>query len=129
LFCCYHFVFTQKCLSYYPSMFHCVSAAKPDPIFGFEPQGQKMGSVGLGWPSGSKFVLDWVGLRFFHKDVLLSWAGLNPPNRNIFFCAYLKVASNRLVYYSILNCFGQRSQYISIKFPPQKQSENPEMCY
>ena len=42
------------------------SAAKPDPIFGVEPQGQKTGSVGLGWPSGSKFRLDWVGLRFFH---------------------------------------------------------------
>ena len=27
---------------------------------------------------------------------------------------YLKVASSRLVYYSILNSFGQRSQYISI---------------
>ena len=38
---------------------------------------------------------------------------------------YLKVASSRLVYYSILNSFGQRSQYISIKFPHYKQYENP----
>ena len=30
---------------------------------------------------------------------------------------YSKVASSRPVYYSILNSFGQRSQYISIKFP------------
>ena len=30
---------------------------------------------------------------------------------------YRKVASSRPVYYSILNSFGQRSQYISIKFP------------
>ena len=29
------------------------------------------------------------------------------------------------VYYSILNSFGQRSQYISVKFPLHKQSENP----
>ena len=29
------------------------------------------------------------------------------------------------VYYSILNSFGQRSQYRSIKFPLHKQSENP----
>ena len=38
---------------------------------------------------------------------------------------YRKVASSRPVYYSILNSFGQRSQYISIKFPLHKQSENP----
>ena len=29
------------------------------------------------------------------------------------------------VNYSIMNSFGQRSQYISIKFPIDKQSENP----
>ena len=38
---------------------------------------------------------------------------------------YRKVASSRLVYYSILNSFDQRSQYISINFPLYKQSENP----
>ena len=35
---------------------------------------------------------------------------------------YRKVGSTRPVYYSILNSFGQRSQYISIKFPLHKQS-------
>jgi hypothetical protein len=40
-----------------------------------------------------------------------------------------KVASSRPVYYSILNPFGQRSQYISIRFPLHKQSENPWVCY
>ena len=30
---------------------------------------------------------------------------------------YLKVTSSRLVYYSILELFGQMSQYICIKFP------------
>ena len=30
---------------------------------------------------------------------------------------YRKVARSRLVYYSILNSFGQRSQYININFP------------
>ena len=38
---------------------------------------------------------------------------------------YRKVASSRPVNYSILELFGQRSQYISIKIPPHKQSENP----
>ena len=34
-------------------------------------------------------------------------------------------AADRSTIYSILNSFGQRSQYISIKFPIHKQSENP----
>ena len=38
---------------------------------------------------------------------------------------YRKVASSRPVYYSILNSFGQRLQYIRIKFPLHKQSKNP----
>ena len=42
---------------------------------------------------------------------------------------YHKVASSRPVYYSILDSLGQRSQYIIIKFPLHKQSENPWMCY
>ena len=40
-----------------------------------------------------------------------------------------KVASSRPAYYSILNSFGQRSQYISIKFPLHKPSENLKTCY
>ena len=36
---------------------------------------------------------------------------------------YPKVASSRPVYYSILDSFGQRSQYISIKFRLHKQCE------
>ena len=42
---------------------------------------------------------------------------------------YCKVAISRPVYYSILNSFGQRSQYISIKFPLHKPSENLKMCW
>ena len=38
---------------------------------------------------------------------------------------YCKVGSSGPVYYSILNYFGQRSQYINIKFPLYKESENP----
>ena len=38
---------------------------------------------------------------------------------------YHKVACSKPVYFSILNSFGQRSQYISIKFPHYKQYENP----
>ena len=37
---------------------------------------------------------------------------------------YRKVVRNRPVYSSILNFSGKRSQYISIKFPLHKQSEN-----
>ena len=40
-----------------------------------------------------------------------------------------KVPSSRPVYYSILNSFGKRSQYIRIKIPLHKQSEYPWMCY
>ena len=42
---------------------------------------------------------------------------------------YCKVGSSRPVYYSILNYFGQMSQYISIKFTLHKQSENSWICY
>ena len=45
------------------------------------------------------------------------------------FGRYCKVASGRPVYYSILELFDQRSQYISIKFPLHKPSENLKMCY
>ena len=38
-------------------------------------------------------------------------------------------SSSRPVYYSILELFDQRSQYISIKFPLPKLSENLKMCY
>ena len=41
---------------------------------------------------------------------------------------YRKVASSRPVYYLILENFGQRSQYISIKFPLHKESENHWTC-
>ena len=37
---------------------------------------------------------------------------------------YRKVASSRRVYSSILDPLGQWSQYISIKFPLHKRSEN-----
>ena len=42
---------------------------------------------------------------------------------------YRKVASSRLVFYSILDSLGKRSQYISIKFRLHKQSQNPWMCH
>ena len=45
------------------------------------------------------------------------------------FLSYRKVARSRPVYYSILNSLRQRSQYISIKFPLHKQSENTWVCY
>ena len=37
---------------------------------------------------------------------------------------YRKVASSRPVYYSILQLFDQRSQYIQVKYPLHKPSEN-----
>jgi hypothetical protein len=42
---------------------------------------------------------------------------------------YRKDASSRPVYYSILNSFGQRSTYISIKLPLPKLSKSPKVCY
>ena len=42
---------------------------------------------------------------------------------------YRKVASSRPVYYSILDIFGQKGHYISIKFPLHKHSENLKTCY
>ena len=39
---------------------------------------------------------------------------------------YHENTSSKPVYYFILYSFGQRSNYISIKFPLQKQSENPK---
>ena len=43
--------------------------------------------------------------------------------------SYPKVTSSRLVYYSILELFGQGSQYICIKFHLHKPSENPLVCH
>ena len=45
------------------------------------------------------------------------------------YVSYRKVASSRPGYYSILDSFDQRSQYIRIKVPLHKQSENPWVCY
>ena len=43
---------------------------------------------------------------------------------------YRKVSSSRPVYlYSILELFGQSSQYISIEFPLHTPSENLKTCY
>ena len=51
---------------------------------------------------------------------------LNRQNKGIYVqYSYRKVTSSRLAYYSILDSFVQRSQYISIKFPIHKQTENP----
>ena len=42
---------------------------------------------------------------------------------------YRKVPSSRPVYYSILETFDQRSQYISIKFPLHKHFKSAWVCY
>ena len=42
---------------------------------------------------------------------------------------YRKVASSKLVYYSILELFDQKSQYISIKFPLHKSVLLTETSY
>ena len=44
-------------------------------------------------------------------------------------CKYRKVASSRPVYYSILDPFVKRSQYINIQNPLHKQSEKANVCY
>ena len=42
---------------------------------------------------------------------------------------YLKVANSRLVYFLILETFGQRSQHSSMNFPLHKHSESAWVCY
>ena len=41
----------------------------------------------------------------------------------------ISIVKSRLVNYSILELFGQRSQYIRIKFLLLQPSENPWVCY
>jgi hypothetical protein len=45
------------------------------------------------------------------------------------FLQYRKITSIRPVYYSILNSLGKKWQYITIKFPLDKQCENAWVCY
>ena len=70
------------------------------------------------------FLTDFVFLTFWDNRELLYWV----VKWNIEFI-YRKVASSSLVYYWILNSLGQRSQYISIRFPLHKQFENAWVCY
>ena len=65
------------------------SAAKPDPIYGVEHHGQKTGSVGLGWPSGSKFRLGW---GFFIRTYFWVEPASTPqPETFLFFVHTLKL--------------------------------------
>ena len=59
-------------------------------------------------------------IRYFIDSVYSpsSWILLCQKTQRI--CDYRKVASSRPVYYSILELFGQRSQYISIKWACSK---------
>ena len=87
------------------------------------------------WPWKLKFKIQilfgiyaWKFLIYFQKT------STNPTNHVTFrlksvLFGYHKVASSRPVYYSNLNFFGQWSQYIRIKFPVHKESENPWACY
>ena len=59
---------------------------------------------------GSKYQSNWIILELENKS------------------KYSKVMNSRPGYYSILDPFVQRSQYISIKFSLHKQSENPCAC-
>ena len=91
------------------------------------------------WQYRKDFWVKGIELRFRSKGFYLifkirsyfSLKGAALQNLCVMRCLFLpwtiyrKVASSRPVYYSILNSFGQRSQYISIKFPFHKQSENP----
>ena len=62
--------------------------------------------------------------QFLHESMFFSsWTWLF-----IMTTTYRKVASSRPVYYSTVDILGQRSQYISIKFPPHTPSENLKTC-
>ena len=88
-----------------PKLLVPTSAAKPDPIFRVEPVFGMKKRVESGWvePPGSKFGLDRVGLRFFHKDVLSGWTSLNPPTRINF---QLQIFS----YFLLLLCKGTNNK-------------------
>ena len=75
------------------------------------------------WKKLSLGVRSSCGGCWFAKECLVECATVCV--KSVVILIYRKVASSRPVYYSILNSFGQRSQYISIKFPLYKQSENP----
>ena len=84
--------------------------------------------VQLGWVGPQGPNSGWVEVFSLGRTFGLSRP--QPPNlKHSFFCAYLKVVSNGPVYNSILNSLRQRSQYISIKFPLKKQSENAWVSY
>ena len=68
-------------------------------------------------------------IRFCLVQGYIRYVCFYTPGKAMEEMAYRKIASSRPVYYSILNSFGQRSRYISIKFRLHKQSENPKMCY
>ena len=71
------------------------------------------------------FKLSFLPLRYLEdQPSMLQMLGVTTLTLVLANVRYRKVASSRPVYYSILN-----SQYISIKFPLHKQSENPKMCY
>ena len=82
--------------------------------------------------------LDFSTINFSISDI--STADIFPPGFKKFqrlglgskwasLLIYRKVVSSWPVYYSILDSLGQRSQYISIKFPLHKQFGKNWMCY
>ena len=90
----------------------------------------------LGWWSFemkdwySPFILKKVACTMLQESALpIICLGKKRPLKFKILYNYRKVASGTPVYYSILDHFVQRSQYISIKIPLHKQSETPWMCY
>ena len=75
----------------------------------------------------SSHICNWCLVSFQpnYTQIIITLYLFNPILETI----YHKVGSSRPVYYSILDLLGQRSQYIRIRFPLHKQSENPWMCY
>ena len=74
----------------------------------------------------------------FHFFQLIIFSGTLPVDESIidkqarfrtWTFIHRKVLSSRPVHYSILELFGQRSQYKTIKFPLHKPSENLKICY
>ena len=85
------------------------------------------------WKKNPQKYDTWAWLKKF--SVLPKW--LNLPNNSkstpfirVFIVHTVKSrVVDRSTMYSILELFGQRSQYIIIKFPLHKPSENLKMCY
>ena len=83
-----------------------------------------------------RYILRYLG--YFSQSISTHFGTVGPLSKFPLFNHYFykknqafifNTVKSRAVYYSILELVGQRSQYIIIKFPLHKPSENLKRCY